>query len=1644
MTIHPIHAGDGYTYLTRTVATGDRTRAPGQAMTDYYVASGTPPGRWYGRGAEILGVSGDVSEAQMRALYGEGIHPDADVIILAALDEGKSVKEALAAAALGSGHHRRGHGSTAIVALYDRARAEFLTEHRRAPRGEEWAMLRENAACAHMENELGRAPSSTEIEGALADEKRRLARAVAAYDLVFTPQKSVSVLWGLGDDALRQAIWQCHEEAMNETLDRMQSAYALARRGAGGVRQIDADGLTFAQFQHFDNRVGDPNPHTHCVVSARVLGSDDKWSALDARALYSATVSLSCQYNGTLVGKLQRRLGLRFEERYRNGVNKAPVLEIADVPEALITGFSRRPDILRATEALVREYRASHGRNPDKKTQIHLAQAATLASRAAKPIPKTLREMLAEWAEQAESFLGDGRTAEQFVADVLRLSRDPDAIRPYDLTHAALAAGIALGASAGIEQAPRSRIRAVIDQTLERYEFDSATARDRAAAEVATLLDQVNDNHLLDHVDRAAIAADRAVYDPERLAADVLDTVSRRRPTWTEVHIRAATEDRVALCRWDTDAAQRAAVESILATVRAQCLRLSVDPDPLPAALTRRSGENVYDTCAETTVRYTSEAILNAETALLDAARTPTTEFVTGTAVQAAIAATEAASGQELNPGQREIVRHLCTVGTRLAVAIGPAGTGKTTAMRAVSHAWLADGREVMALAPQKSSARVLGEEIGVPARTIDSILALHARGMDTGITAGAMLLVDEAGMASTHNLHALQTLADDIGAVVRWIGDPHQLSAVEAGGALRLLAKDTTAPALQDVVRFADPAEAEASLQVREGSANQAWEFYKSAGRVVSGLADELREQILTAHLDDLDQGIESLMMAATLDDVHMLNAAAQTAYAMRGHLDLASAGAPLADDHTAHVGDLIVTRRNTSRLRITGGYRAGDPVDNGEQWRVSHIHEDGSLTVTGIKHHGHVHLPTRYVLDSTELGYASTVHRAQGMTVRRAYVLMGSALGRSLAYVGLTRGSEYNGIFLATDVLAEPDLHHAPGEELTEHQVWLRELGRRDDNISATQMLREETDRASDPARLHELYEHARELLITARMDDLLERALPPALFEHVQQSEHYPTLVQTLDRAEQHGVDVIALVGLIATDRWRATDDGLPDTEDPAAVLRARADRHIARQIGRISHAGTERFRTLRDLPAPELAPVPARYPGMDTELADYLTQLTERLSTSGDLEQLAANPDRVVAGTDLAAALALPPDTDNLDQRITRLHADYEHRVHVLGRDWARYHLAETLPAGLHHHVQDSPDYPHLLDLIADAHAAGLDTTALIHEITDTSTEHAPPLQRGRDAATVLSTRAEAVLARHHAETCDPITAPEPTPLPPEPPGLDRAVLEHANDLLHQIGVLEDLQRLQTMHADPLRMLDTTALTSEIRRLRRTISTPDPTELAAANTTSEVDALAADHARLRTRTNCIRTAHTALDALQHAEHALAEAAQQIATARAHLDSLPGFRVAARRDAQAAIDNAQSMLAAQMQQVQQARHEADQAVNAALNAGAPQAEWATLLDRDTDDTLAAEVTAAQAADTRTQQSRARRTNQRATAAARLDKALAEKARRRGLTPAQAEAEQRLRTNRPSNDPTTDQHTAARQAHPEAGHDLDHGAEL
>ena len=236
---------------------------------------------------------------------------------------------------------------------------------------------------------------------------------------------------------------------------------------------------------------------------------------------------------------------------------------------------------------------------------------------------------------------------------------------------------------------------------------------------------------------------------------------------------------------------------------------------------------------------YTSTSVLAAEQTVLAAAgRSDGRRADPGTVEVALLEAT--ANGLPLNDGQAGFVRELATSGARCQLALAPAGTGKTTALQVLTRAWVEDGGHIVAVAPSAAAARLLGQATGTAADTLAKLLDHLADPADAAragiaLTARTLVLVDEAGMASTADLARLVEHATAAGASVRLVGDDRQLAAVGAGGLLRDLAESTPTATLDVAVRFADPAEAEAALGIRNGD-HDAIQHYLDRRRVRVG----------------------------------------------------------------------------------------------------------------------------------------------------------------------------------------------------------------------------------------------------------------------------------------------------------------------------------------------------------------------------------------------------------------------------------------------------------------------------------------------------------------------------------------------------------------------------------------------------------------------------------------------------------------------------------------------------------------------------------------------------------------------------------------------------------------------------------------
>ena len=339
--------------------------------------------------------------------------------------------------------------------------------------------------------------------------------------------------------------------------------------------------------------------------------------------------------------------------------------------------------------------------------------------------------------------------------------------------------------------------------------------------------------------------------------------------------------------------------------------------------------------------------------------------------------------------------------------------------MRALTLAWTQDGGQVLGLAPSAAAAAVLGEQTGIRADTLAKLTwsLRHGELPDWAAAVGSstLVIIDEAGMADTLSLDAAVQFAIDRGASVRLVGDDQQLAAIGAGGVLRDIKQTHGALHLAELHRFTNPAEAAASLALRAGKPT-ALTFYLDHDRIHVGDIAKTTEDAFTAWVEDRSAGLDAIMLAPTRELVAELNRRARD-HRLNGRVP--KTVVRLADGNQASVGDVIITRANDRRLRLT----ATDWVKNGDRWTITRISKHGDLTVRHNRSHLTVRLPADYVSSSTGLGYATTIHTAQGVSADTTHGLVTGQESRQQLYTMLTRGRHANHLYL--QVVGDGDPH-------------------------------------------------------------------------------------------------------------------------------------------------------------------------------------------------------------------------------------------------------------------------------------------------------------------------------------------------------------------------------------------------------------------------------------------------------------------------------------------------------------------------------------------------------------------------------------------------------------------------------------------
>jgi len=542
----------------------------------------------------------------------------------------------------------------------------------------------------------------------------------------------------------------------------------------------------------------------------------------------------------------------------------------------------------------------------------------------------------------------------------------------------------------------------------------------------------------------------------------IVTTMEGSRATWQYWHVYAEAQRQVRTANVPTN--QVSTVADLLVSEvldgRSVSITRPVDEISEPPELRKRDGSSVYTVGG--VHLFTSRKVIDAEQRLVAAAGKRDGKQVDTLLVDMALLESTA-NNLTLNAGQATLVREMATSGARLQLAIAPAGSGKTTAMEVLSRAWTASGGTVMGAATAAGAAKVLGEKIHGPSDSLAMLVTAIENDLDhvRGIGPDTLLIVDEAGMGDTLSLDAVVGYVLERGGSVRLIGDDQQLAAIGAGGVLRDIQTSHGALQLTELVRFQDPAEAAASLALREGK-TEALGFYLDRGRVQVGDLATMTEEVFAGWRADRAQGLDSMMLAPSRDLVNELNRRAQASRLEGADPTTLGPTVELSDGNAAAIGDVVVTRDNNRKLRVS----ATDWVKNGDRWTVVGLNDaSGALSVKHLTHGRIVQLPADYVRTQTELGYASTVHRAHGLTADTTHGLATGQESRQLLYTLMTRGAISNHVYLELVGDGDPHsvIHPTLVHPLTSTDILESTLARDAAPRSATTIIREQADPAT-----------------------------------------------------------------------------------------------------------------------------------------------------------------------------------------------------------------------------------------------------------------------------------------------------------------------------------------------------------------------------------------------------------------------------------------------------------------------------------------------------------------------------------------------------------------------------------------------------
>ncbi|MDA9163616.1 AAA family ATPase [Rickettsiaceae bacterium] len=361
----------------------------------------------------------------------------------------------------------------------------------------------------------------------------------------------------------------------------------------------------------------------------------------------------------------------------------------------------------------------------------------------------------------------------------------------------------------------------------------------------------------------------------------------------------------------------------------------------------------------------------------------------------------ESARGS-LTEEQHSALSHLLLGEGGVRILRGRAGTGKSYVLGKVSSIAKGAGLNVIGLAPTHKARSELASRGYEQNDTIKGMLFKLNNGRFE-LPKGSLLVVDEAGMVGNDDFKELLRVAAGLKCNVILSGDERQIASVQRGGMFEVFAEKYGSASILNIQRQKNVWGREVAMALSKGEVRSGVSILEANGKILeASTKNESMQSLLADWSKSKEKIADRVILAVKNADVTALNHGARQYLKLSGDLrgnEVSVAG------HYYMKGDRVLIKETNKKLGLVNGDFATVMHASRDRFVLGMESVDSADTSNDNKKLVEFN-PSAY--SGFRHGYATTIFKAQGASIREVFVFHDGFAGIRNSYVALSRNVE------------------------------------------------------------------------------------------------------------------------------------------------------------------------------------------------------------------------------------------------------------------------------------------------------------------------------------------------------------------------------------------------------------------------------------------------------------------------------------------------------------------------------------------------------------------------------------------------------------------------------------------------------------